>query len=75
MLNGYRRSTRYLKADGSKPRYLAMHEFDTTSVPAEIKIVMGTEWAKKSVSNAQVAARDTWEFIAEHGKGSEGEKF
>ena len=75
MLKGYRRSTRYQKLDRSSPRYLAMHEFDTTSVPPEIKIVMGTEWAKKIVGSAKAFGRDSWELISEFGKGSVGELF
>jgi hypothetical protein len=75
MLGGYRRSTRFQKLDGSTPKYLAIHEFDTTSVPSEIRIVMGTEWAKKVVSAARYAGRDTWEYISETGKGGSGERF
>lgn len=75
MLKGYRRSTRYEKLNKSSPRFLAMHELDTTSVAPEIKYVMGTTLAKKMVSTAKFAGRDTWELISEFGKGTVGEQF
>jgi len=75
MLKGYRRSTRFQKLDRSSPRFLAIHEMDTTTVSPEIRIVMGTEWAKKVVGTAKFAGRDSWELISEFGKGSVGELF
>ena len=76
MLDGYRRSTRYQKLDGSAPKYLAMHEFDTTTVPPNMKLVIGTEWAKKVLGRAQSAKTDMWEFVSEFSKaGAVGEAF
>jgi hypothetical protein len=76
MLNGYRRSTRYQKLDGSTPKYLALHEFDTASVPPEMKLVLGTEWSKKVLGGVKSVSTDVWEYISEYGKvGIEGESF
>jgi hypothetical protein len=73
MLNGYRRSTRYKKLDGSVPKYLAIHEFDTPTVPPEIRLVLGTEWSKKVSGSAKSSNLDRWEFISEFGKAEVGE--
>jgi hypothetical protein len=73
MLNGYRRSTRFQKLDGSSPKFITLHEFDTTTVPPEIRLVMGTEWSKKVTANTKASIRDRWEFISEYGKKGEGE--
>jgi hypothetical protein len=76
MLDGYRRSTRYQKLDGSAPKYLAMHEFDTTAVPPNMRLVIGTEWAKKVLGRAQSAKTDFWEYISEYSQsGVVGESF
>lgn len=75
MLDGYRRSTRYQKLDGSTPKFLALHEFDTAAVPKEIRLVLGTEWSKKILGGATSSSSDVWEFIAEHGKSEVGEAF
>jgi hypothetical protein len=73
MLNGYRRSTRYKKLDGSTPKYLAVHEFDTPAVPTDIKLVLGTEWSKRITGSAKVSIFDRWDFISEFGKSGQGE--
>lgn len=58
------------------PKYLAMHEFDTVSVPPEMKIVLGTEWSKKVLGGVKSASSDVWEYITEFGKaGIIGESF
>jgi len=75
MLGGYRRSTRFQKLDGSSPKYLAMHEFDTTTLAPEIRIVMGTEWAKNMIRSAKAFSTDRWELISEFGQGKVGEAF
>jgi hypothetical protein len=75
MLKGYGRSTCYQKTDKSVPRYFAMHESDTTAVSPEIRIVLGTEWAKKIVAGPLASSRDSWELISEFGTGSVGELF
>ncbi|KAF2673790.1 hypothetical protein BT63DRAFT_166875 [Microthyrium microscopicum] len=75
MLKGYHRSTRYQKLDNSSPRFLAMHEFDTTSIPAEMKMLLNTEWAKKIVAGTKSSERNVWEWVAELGKGKAEEKF
>lgn len=75
MLDGYRRSTRYQKLEGSIPKYLAMHEFDTPAVPKDMRLVIGTEWSKKMLGGATSTNSDVWEFITEHGKGAQGEAF
>jgi hypothetical protein len=75
MLTGYHRSTRFQKLDGSSPKYLAMHEFETTTLPPEIRIVMGTEWAKNITRGAKAFSTDRWEYISEFGSSTVGEKF
>ena len=75
MLNGYRRSTRYQKLDGTIPRYLALHESDTAGTSPEMKIVLGTEWSKKIIGGAKVSSSDVWEYIWEFGRGVQGELF
>jgi hypothetical protein len=75
LLDGYRRSTRYQKLDASKPKYLTMHEFDTTTMPANMKMVLGTEWSKKVIRGAESFSTDLWSYIAETGKAGVGEKF
>jgi hypothetical protein len=52
-----------------------MHEFDTTTIPPEIRIVMGTEWAKNMTRSAKAFSYDTWAFISEFGRSNVGELF
>jgi hypothetical protein len=83
MLDGYTRSTRYQKLrDGPvgrfppTPKYLAMHEFETTVSPPNTRLVVGTEWAKKVLGSAQAASSQKWELISEYSKsGVTGEAF
>ena len=52
MCRGYRRSTRYKRLDGEKPRYLALHEYacKASDLPGDqIKQVVSTEWSKKII--------------------------
>lgn len=68
MIKGYHRSTRYQKLDGSSPRFLAMHELDSFSNGPEMKLVLGTEWAKKVLSKVTASSSEVWEYITELGK-------
>lgn len=68
MIKGYHRSTRYVKLDGSSPRFLAMHEFDSVITGPEMKLVLGTEWARKVLSKVTASQSDVWEYIIELGK-------
>jgi len=76
MCTGYRRSTRYKAVpnpsetpEQQTPRYMALHEYDTTNFPGDqIKKVVATEWSKRVIQGAQKFERDTWEFIASAGK-------
>ncbi|KAE9971890.1 hypothetical protein BLS_003330 [Venturia inaequalis] len=68
MIKGYHRSTRYVKLDGSSPMFLAMHELDSVTVGPEMKLVLGTEWAKKVLSKVMTSQNDVWEYIIELGK-------
>lgn len=70
MCRGYRRTTRYKRIDGVKPRYLALHEwsFAPADMPVEqIKQVASTEWSKKVVGSATVFERDVFELIQAQG--------
>ncbi|KAF2101990.1 hypothetical protein NA57DRAFT_73430 [Rhizodiscina lignyota] len=72
MCRGYHRSTRYKKLDGSKPRYLAIHEYETTDFPGDqLKVVVGTEWSKKVIKNSPIFDRNMWEYITEYRKGGQ----
>jgi hypothetical protein len=73
MLSGYRRTTRFQK--DYSPRHFAMHEFDTPSMPPEIRLVLGTKWSKEVLGKANSTSFDMWEYIAELGKGASGEPF
>jgi hypothetical protein len=52
-----------------------MHEFDTPSMPPEIRLVLGTKWSKEVLGKANSTSFDMWEYIAELGKGASGEPF
>lgn len=72
MCRGYRRSTRYRLLRGSDPglpRYLALHEYESTDLPAEqIKMVTNTEWSKKVIGGAKAFDRDVWELVKAAGQ-------
>lgn len=68
MIKGYHRSTRYARLDGSNPKFLAMHELDSVTMGSEMKLVLGTEWAKKVLSKVTTSQSDVWEYIIELGK-------
>ena len=72
-----RRTTRYKRTDEQIPRYLALHEYDEApmgTAAQQLKLVVGSEWSKKQISNAKTFDRDIWEYISEYGKGPAGEK-
>ncbi|EOD47858.1 Alpha beta hydrolase fold protein [Neofusicoccum parvum] len=80
-ISGYRRSTRYKlmaspTADAAgtldeMPRYLALHEYESTDVPPEqIKLAVGTEWSKKVIGGAKAFVRDIWVLVHEGGDGT-----
>ncbi|TID13069.1 hypothetical protein E2P81_ATG09802 [Venturia nashicola] len=68
MIEGYHRSTRYAKMDGSNPKFLAMHELDSYTKGPGMGLVLGTEWAKKVLSTVTASQNDVWEYIVELGK-------
>lgn len=72
MCRGYRRSTRYRFPAGTeagRPRYLALHEYDTMDLPTDqIKMVVSTEWSKRVIGAAKAFDRDVWKLIKEKGK-------
>jgi hypothetical protein len=45
-----------------------MHEFDTPTVPAEVKLVLGTQWSKNITASAKSSSLDRYEFITEYKK-------
>jgi hypothetical protein len=73
MLPNYRRSTRYRSLDGSKPRWLAIHEMDTDYVdPYQGAVMMGTELAHSVMDTVQVFDAANWALYVE--KGDVGDK-
>jgi len=72
MLKNYRRSTRYRSADGSKPRWLAVHEFDSLDMdPYQGEVLMDTEMAKSVMVGIKTFDTVFWELIFEKGNLSE----
>ena len=72
-LPGYRRSTRYKSSDGSRPRFLAIHEVDDLDTfLAAAQPALTTEWAKKVKSAAATFDTSTWQLFLE--RGNTGEK-
>ncbi|KAF2471189.1 uncharacterized protein BDR25DRAFT_367930 [Lindgomyces ingoldianus] len=72
MLPNYRRSTRYRSADGSKPRWLAIHEMDSTYMdPYQGEVLMGTELARNVMDGVKVFEASQWEVIFEKGNLTE----
>ena len=70
MCRGYRRTTRYKRLDGVKPRYIALHEYacKPDELPADqIAQVRETEWSKKILAEAEIFDRDVFELI--HAQG------
>lgn len=69
MLPHYRRSTRYKRMDGEKPRYLALHEYDCKpdQLPAERSMIVATEWSKKIIDECPTFDRDVFELIQVQG--------
>lgn len=72
MLPNYRRSTRYRSLDGSKPRWLAIHELDSSYVDPYVgEVLMGTELAHKVMDTVQIFDAANWAIIFEKGNPSE----
>ncbi|KAK4994105.1 hypothetical protein LTR66_005790 [Elasticomyces elasticus] len=77
MCRGYQQTTRYKLVTGlleaeekepTPPRYMAIHEYGTTELPADqIKQVVSTEWSKKIIGEAKTFDRNVWELIEEFG--------
>ncbi|KAK5123158.1 hypothetical protein LTR85_003356 [Meristemomyces frigidus] len=73
MCRGYRRTTRYKKLDGQKPRYLALHEYacKPDELPGDqIKQVVATEWSQKIIKESLVFDRDVLELVQAQGDTS-----
>jgi hypothetical protein len=74
MCRGYNRSTRYKVSpnpDGTQntPRFLALHEYDTTDFPMDdVKKVVSSEWSKKIIAGAQKFERDSWQYLGSFGQ-------
>ena len=66
---GYLRSTRYKSAaghDASVPRFLTLHEYETTDFP-DTTLVRGTEWSKRMLSTAKAFERGAWKLVFQSG--------
>jgi hypothetical protein len=71
MCEGYRRTTRYERVDGARPRFLALHEWacKPEDLPKEkVKQLCETEWSRKILGEAKVFDRDVFELIEAQGK-------
>lgn len=74
MCKGYRRTTRYKRIDGEKPRYLALHEYSCkpSELPSDqIAVVTATEWSKKIIKESLTFDRDVFEVIQVQGVASQ----
>ncbi len=74
MCRGYRRTTRYKRVDGQRPRYLALHEYacEPDDLPAEqIKQVTETEWTQKILKESPIFDRDVFVLIGAQGETAE----
>ena len=72
LLPYYRRSTRYKSSDGSKPRFLAIHEMDSVDVDDfSSSVILGTEWSKKIIGSAKIFDSTSWTLLYEKGKAEE----
>lgn len=70
MCKNYRRTTRYKRIDGAKPRFLALHEWacGAGELPAgQVKQITETEWSRKVIGEAVVFERDVFELIQVQG--------
>lgn len=70
MIPEYKRTVRYKRMDGEKPRYLAFHEY--AGRPEDMPTAMigrtrETEWSKKILAECQIFDRDVFELIEEQG--------
>ncbi|KAH8893088.1 hypothetical protein GQ53DRAFT_805884 [Thozetella sp. PMI_491] len=67
-LPGYRRTTRWKSSDGSKPRFLALHETDSVNTDSfASSALMSSDWAKQVISGAKVYDHDSYGLIFEKG--------
>lgn len=72
MLPNYRRATRYRSTDGSKPRWLAIHEMDSTYMDAYVgDVLMNTELSQRVMNGIKTFEPVNWEFIFEKGNLTE----
>lgn len=74
MCKGYRRTTRYKRLDGEKPRYLALHEYDCApdELPSDqIAQVSATEWTQKILNEAETYDRDVFQLFRAIGHAEE----
>ncbi|OAG42619.1 hypothetical protein AYO21_03204 [Fonsecaea monophora] len=69
MIIPYRAATRYEQIDpANKPRYLTIHEFDSTDIPGEqIRRSSTTEWAKRVLGSVQSMEGYTWKLTRAYG--------
>jgi hypothetical protein len=68
----YRRTTRYMSADGSKPRWLAIHEMDSATIDSYAgEVMMNTEFTRSVMSGIKTFDPVNWEFIFEKGNLTE----
>ena len=70
MIPEYKRTVRYKRMDGEKPRYLAFHEYACR--PEDLPTGMigrtrDTEWSQKILAECQIFDRDVFELIEEQG--------
>jgi len=72
MVMPYRCATRYRLKKSTRhdtPSYLALHEWDTTDLPAEqIDRSKDTEWSKKILAEAKAFEPLTWKFVKAYGR-------
>jgi hypothetical protein len=71
MIAGFRRSTRYQTVENTPSgyaRFLACHEFDSTTFPVDkVKHCVGTEWSKKILGSVKSFEGEFWEELAAAG--------
>ena len=71
-LPSYRRTTRYKSADGSRPRFLAIHEVDDmdTFYDAGGKALY-TNWTTRTLDSAVSFDASLWQLFLERGDAAE----
>ena len=68
---GYRRSTRYKSSDGSRPRFLAIHEVDDVDAFMGAQESWNTEWTKKIHAGAKTFETTNWQLFLDKGNPDE----